>query len=202
MNPCKCGMAGEPGHRCARGDRCRSDYQARLSGPLLDRIDLRIEVPSVKASDLIRPTEAESSASVAVRVSAARDIQRRRYETLGLPGITTNARCSAALIEEIASPDAAGLKLLPRRQRETRVFRPRLSSHPESGADIGRSGRRPSSRGRLHLARGNFLPDGQRTAQPGGVIAFRHSRRADGSAKWTQDCQALIFVCAFRRTRD
>jgi magnesium chelatase family protein len=50
MNPCKCGMAGEPGYRCARGPRCLSDYQARISGPLLDRIDLRIEVPAVPPS--------------------------------------------------------------------------------------------------------------------------------------------------------
>ncbi len=112
MNPCKCGMAGEPGHRCARGDRCRTDYQARISGPLLDRIDLRIEVPSVKASDLIRPAEAESSAGVAARVGTARDIQRQRFEALGLPGITTNAQCGAALVEDIARPDAAGLTLL------------------------------------------------------------------------------------------
>ena len=55
MNPCRCGMAGEPGYRCARGPRCQSDYQARLSGPFLDRIDLRIEVPAVSASDMIRP---------------------------------------------------------------------------------------------------------------------------------------------------
>src|SRR5690606_26431518 len=55
MNPCRCGMAGEPGYRCARGPRCRTDYQARISGPLLDRIDLRIDVPAVTASDLIGP---------------------------------------------------------------------------------------------------------------------------------------------------
>ena len=59
MNPCRCGMAGEPGYRCLRGARCRTDYQARISGPLLDRIDIRIEVPAVSASDLIRPDRAE-----------------------------------------------------------------------------------------------------------------------------------------------
>src|SRR5690606_1864152 len=55
MNPCRCGMAGEPGHTCRRGPRCAADYQARLSGPLLDRIDIRIEVPPVTAIDLITP---------------------------------------------------------------------------------------------------------------------------------------------------
>ena len=112
MNPCRCGMAGEPGHRCARGPRCQADYQARISGPLLDRIDLRVDVPAVSAGDLIRPGKAESSATVAERVARAREIQRRRFSAHGLPEWTTNARCSAALIEDVAAPDAAGLSLL------------------------------------------------------------------------------------------
>lgn len=91
MNPCRCGMAGEPGYRCLRGDRCRTDYQARISGPLLDRIDLRIEVPAVSASDLIRPDRAEKSAAVALRVARARTIQRERFERLGATTATTNA---------------------------------------------------------------------------------------------------------------
>ena len=111
MNPCRCGMSGEPGFRCARGDRCRTDYQARISGPLLDRIDLRIEVPAVSASDLIRPAKSEASADVARRVAAARMIQRRRFEEIGA-SITTNAHCPTALVEEIARPDAAGEALL------------------------------------------------------------------------------------------
>ena len=55
MNPCRCGAAGEPGHTCRRGPRCAADYQARISGPLIDRIDIRIEVPALAATDLIRP---------------------------------------------------------------------------------------------------------------------------------------------------
>jgi magnesium chelatase family protein len=82
MNPCRCGMAGEPGYRCARGPRCQSDYQARISGPLLDRIDLRIEVPAVSASDLIRPARAEASEAVAARVAVARAIQQERFARL------------------------------------------------------------------------------------------------------------------------
>jgi magnesium chelatase family protein len=111
MNPCRCGMAGEPGFRCARGDRCRTEYQARISGPLMDRIDLRIEVPAVSASDLIRPGPSEPSADVARRVAAARAIQRRRFEELGT-GVTTNAHCPTALVEAVASLDAAGIALL------------------------------------------------------------------------------------------
>lgn len=112
MNPCRCGMAGEPGYRCVRGERCRTDYQARISGPLLDRIDLRIEVPAVSASDLIRPERAESSSAVAARVARARKIQSERFERLGIAGAGTNAHCPPAVIETIAAPDAAGMALL------------------------------------------------------------------------------------------
>ncbi|MCX8572793.1 YifB family Mg chelatase-like AAA ATPase [Aminobacter sp. MET-1] len=112
MNPCRCGMAGEPGYRCLRGPRCQSDYQARISGPLLDRIDLRIEVPAVSAADLIRTGKSEASADVAARVARARKIQRERLEGLGIAGATTNAQCSAGIVEDIAVPDAGGLALL------------------------------------------------------------------------------------------
>ena len=112
MNPCRCGLAGEPGHICRRGARCVSDYQARLSGPLLDRIDIRLDIPALSASDLIVPAPSEPSAAVAKRVAAARDIQSRRYAALGLAGVVTNAQCAPALIEEIAAPDKAATTLL------------------------------------------------------------------------------------------
>jgi magnesium chelatase family protein len=112
MNPCRCGMAGEPGHSCRRGPRCAADYQARLSGPLLDRIDIRLEVPAVSAADLILPAPAESSAAVAARVAAARAVQRERYAALGLAGIATNAQSAASVIEAVAAPDAPATALL------------------------------------------------------------------------------------------
>jgi magnesium chelatase family protein len=112
MNPCRCGMAGEPGHSCARGPRCMTDYQARISGPLMDRIDIRIDVPAVSAFDLIRPAPAEKSADVARRVARARDLQRDRFRAAGLGETGTNARCSTAMIETYAAPDASGLQLL------------------------------------------------------------------------------------------
>ncbi len=112
MNPCRCGLAGEPGHSCARGPRCLTEYQARISGPLMDRIDIRIDVPAVAATDLIRPMAAEPSADVARRVRRARDRQRERFETAGIPGVATNARCSTAMIEALAEPDPSGLQLL------------------------------------------------------------------------------------------
>jgi len=112
MNPCRCGMAGEPGHRCLRGPRCVTDYQARLSGPLLDRIDLRVDVPAVSAGDLIRPGHAEPSAAVAARVARAREAQRQRHAALGLPPEATNAHLSNTVVEQVAAPDAAGAALL------------------------------------------------------------------------------------------
>lgn len=112
MNPCRCGMAGEPGHRCARGSRCASEYQARVSGPLMDRIDLRIEVPAVSAHDLIRPSAAEPSAAVAGRVARARTLQLERFAALGQGFPMTNAQCGTALIERIAEPDGPGLALM------------------------------------------------------------------------------------------
>jgi magnesium chelatase family protein len=112
MNPCRCGMAGEPGHVCRRGPRCVSDYQARLSGPLLDRIDIRIEVPAVTAADLILPAPSEASIEVAKRVAAAREIQRERYAALGLDGIACNGQCAAAVLETVARPDQPALALL------------------------------------------------------------------------------------------
>jgi magnesium chelatase family protein len=110
MNPCRCG--GGPGQTCRRGPRCAADYQARVSGPLLDRIDLQIEVGAVAASDLMLPQPAEGSAQVRARVSAARDRQRTRFGNLGIKGVRTNAEASGRLLEEIAMPDDGGLALL------------------------------------------------------------------------------------------
>jgi len=114
MNPCRCGRASDPGFACRRGPntRCAAEYQTRLSGPLLDRIDLNIEVPAVTASDLILPPPAEGSREVAARVARARMIQAERYLALGLPGIGTNAVAPAAVLEDVARPDNAGLALL------------------------------------------------------------------------------------------
>ncbi|MCC6734962.1 MAG: YifB family Mg chelatase-like AAA ATPase [Bauldia sp.] len=112
MNPCRCGLAGEPGMTCARGLRCAADYQARLSGPFLDRIDLRIEVPAVTAVDLIAPRAAETSAVVAARVAAARERQSARFAALNVPEILTNAACPPSLLDEVAAADAGALALL------------------------------------------------------------------------------------------
>ena len=114
MNPCRCGHGSEPGYSCARQApaRCVAQYQSRLSGPFLDRIDLRIEVPALTAADLVLPPPAEGSAEVAARVAVARAIQVRRYAALGLPHVTSNAAAPANIIETVAMPQGAGLALV------------------------------------------------------------------------------------------
>ncbi len=113
MNPCRCGSAG-PGQTCKRGPRCAADYQARLSGPLLDRFDLHIEVPRVSAADLTLPAPAEGSAEVSTRVTAARQVQSTRYRRLGVAerGTRTNSDCTGRLLDEVAMPDTDGLALM------------------------------------------------------------------------------------------
>ena len=112
MNPCKCGMAGEPGHVCRQGPRCAADYQARISGPLLDRMDIQVELQAVKASDLTLSPPKETSADVNGRVAAARQRQAERYRALGRPTLRTNAEADGKLLEEIATLDAAGTSLI------------------------------------------------------------------------------------------
>ena len=109
MNPCRCGHALDPGFACRRQpiERCVAAYAARLSGPLLDRIDIHIEVPAVSAADLLLPAPVEGSTEVAIRVARARAAQTARYASLDLPEGTTNATAPASRIEVVAVLDAA-----------------------------------------------------------------------------------------------
>lgn len=114
MNPCRCGKALEPGYACKRApnEKCMAQYVGRLSGPLLDRFDLLIEVSAVDLADLLLPAPKERSVDIAVRVAEARERAAARFAKLGAPEISTNAAAPAALIEEIARPDAAGAALV------------------------------------------------------------------------------------------
>ncbi|MCB2128413.1 MAG: YifB family Mg chelatase-like AAA ATPase [Rhodobacteraceae bacterium] len=111
-NPCKCGYLSDPARACARVPHCGEDYLGRISGPLMDRIDLRVEVPPVAYGDLDLPPTGESSASVAARVDRARSVQRKRYGNKG--DIRVNADIEGRLLEEVASPDSEGRDLLAR----------------------------------------------------------------------------------------
>lgn len=104
MNPCRCGWAGANGEACKRGPRCASDYQARVSGPLMDRIDLHVTVPPVTPADLALPPPAEGTAEAAARVAGARAAQTERGRL--------NARLTADLIDHVAEPDRGGQQLI------------------------------------------------------------------------------------------
>jgi magnesium chelatase family protein len=109
MNPCRCGHLGDPALACSRAPRCAADYQARVSGPLLDRIDLHVDVQGVSAADLTLPPPAEGSREVADRVARARSIQSDRYNG---SGVRTNAEADGELLDKVATPDEPGRKLL------------------------------------------------------------------------------------------
>jgi magnesium chelatase family protein len=118
MNPCRCGYLGEAGRECGRAPRCGEDYQGRLSGPLLDRMDLTIEVMPIPAAELARAPAGETSVTVAARVQAARDAQRARW---GADGPASNAEAGIEALMPLLDADAAALM-------ETAATRLRLSS--------------------------------------------------------------------------
>lgn len=109
MNPCRCGHLSDAALACSRAPRCAADYQARVSGPLLDRIDLTIEVEAVSAVDLVQAPAAEDSEAVAARVAAARAVQTRRFAGTAA---RTNAEADGDLLDRHCQPDPAGLALL------------------------------------------------------------------------------------------
>jgi magnesium chelatase family protein len=109
MNPCRCGHLSDPALACSRAPRCAADYQARVSGPLLDRIDLHVDVQGVSAADLTLPPPAEGSREVGARVAAARKLQSRRYNG---SGVRTNAEADGKILDDVATPDEPGRKLL------------------------------------------------------------------------------------------
>lgn len=111
-NPCRCGYLSDPGRACAKAPLCGDDYLGRISGPLMDRFDLRVDVPPVAYADLDLPATGESSATIATHVATARSLQSARYaddETLRV-----NADLEGRRLEEVASPDAEGRALIAR----------------------------------------------------------------------------------------
>lgn len=111
-NPCRCGHLADAARACSRAPGCGEDYLGRISGPLIDRFDLRLEVPPVAFSDLELPASGDTSAMVAARVAAARLRQMHRYEAHH--GVRGNADAEGALLEQVAAPDAEGKALLLR----------------------------------------------------------------------------------------
>ena len=119
MNPCKCGHLGDPELACSRAPGCGLDYQARLSGPLLDRIDVQIEVPAVPASALALPPASEGSAEVGARVATARARQTARYE--GVEGVRLNAQADGEALDAAAPLGGEAADLLARTAEHLRL---------------------------------------------------------------------------------
>jgi len=109
-NPCRCGYLADPARACARVPLCGQDYMGRISGPLMDRFDLRVEVPPVTMQDLTGLTATESSAEIAERVLLARQIQNERYSDIHDVALNTDAE--GKVLEAVATPDPEGLALL------------------------------------------------------------------------------------------
>ena len=111
-NPCRCGHLADAARSCARAPQCGADYMGKLSGPLMDRFDLRIEVPAVAVGDLEARPGGEASETIAGRIARARDRQARRFADN--PGLRVNADASGPVLDEIAAPDAEGRALIGR----------------------------------------------------------------------------------------
>jgi magnesium chelatase family protein len=106
---CRCGHLDDAALGCGRAPKCAQEYQAKISGPLFDRIDMHVDVPAVSSSDLTLPAPREGSRQVASRVAAARKRQAARYDG---KGIASNAEVDGQLLDEVATPESEGRKLL------------------------------------------------------------------------------------------
>lgn len=102
MNPCRCGNLGVPGLACSRAPKCALEYQSKLSGPLLDRIDIHIDVPAVSPWLMGEGRTGESSESIRNRVIAAREIQKNRFKKFGIDNLSTNAELKGQILEDAA----------------------------------------------------------------------------------------------------
>lgn len=116
MNPCRCGYLGDAEMECTKAPRCGADYQSKISGPLMDRIDIHVDVPAVSISDLQNSSGGETSAQVAERVAQARDVQAQRYADIGLGEgkAPINANADGALLDSVTQMDEETRGLLTR----------------------------------------------------------------------------------------
>ena len=119
-NPCRCGNLYDACEACRRAPICGEEYMDKISGPLMDRFDLRLEVPPVAYADLDLPATGDTSATVAARVATARQVQADRFARLKAPG-RVNADADGALLDEIATPDASGKALLSQAAEKIRL---------------------------------------------------------------------------------
>jgi magnesium chelatase family protein len=117
-NPCRCGHLADPGRACARVPDCGAEYHGRISGPLVERFDLRVEVPQVAVEDLAQAAPGEPSRAVAARVAHARAVQAERFRDRA--DVSVNADAEGELLDAIAAASEAALCLLAEIARKFR----------------------------------------------------------------------------------
>ncbi len=155
MNPCQCGHLGDPDLECTKAPRCGADYQAKISGPMLDRMDLQVDVPAVEVSDLNAPS-GESSADVAARVMAARQIQNERFSAQNVAYVV-NALAEGEVLEKIGTFDANAQELLEKSMQTTKLsargyYRIIRVARTIADLESARTGQNIEKIGKIHVA--------------------------------------------------
>lgn len=112
MNPCRCGYLGDKNRECSRAPKCAEEYQSKISGPLLDRFDIHIQIPPVSPWDMGEKPKGETSEQIRNRVIKAREIQTMRYKSMGLKGIRTNSQLKGEVLDEVVQLDSSSKDLL------------------------------------------------------------------------------------------
>lgn len=181
MNPCRCGYLDNPAEACSQAPKCAETYQSKISGPLFDRIDLHVDVPAVNPADLNLPPPAENSGDIALRVEAARTVQKRRFADRGVP-IRTNAEADGKLLDDIAAPDTEARKLLVEASERMglsargyhRVLKVARTLADLDGATLDAEGADNTAINRIHIAEALSY----RRIQPGrGALLVEHARK-------------------------
>ncbi len=162
MNPCRCGHLGDEDLECTKAPRCGSDYQSKISGPLMDRIDLQVDVPAVKISDINDKTISENSAQVRTRITRAREIQAERFAKLA-PEFATegplmlNARTDGKTLEVTAPLEAQAKALLDRAMESAKFsarayFRVLRVARTIADLETAKTGNQNPEIGKIHMA--------------------------------------------------
>ena len=112
MNPCRCGYLGMKDKECSRAPKCAEEYQSKISGPLMDRFDIHIQVPPVSPWDISDERKGESSAAIRARVVAARQIQQERFDALGYPHLHTNSQLKGDVLDDAVRLEGDAKQLL------------------------------------------------------------------------------------------
>lgn len=155
MNPCRCGHLGDPDLECTKAPRCAGDYQAKISGPMLDRMDLQVDVPAVDVADLNAPA-GESSAEVAARVLAARKIQNQRFAEYNV-AYSLNAQAEGAVLENIGIFDTNAQELLEKSMQSTKLsargyYRIIRVARTIADLESAKTGQNIEKIGKIHIA--------------------------------------------------